>query len=92
MDPLGTHDGSHGDECFGCRIKSVQFSNACTPTRTPSKARPAGTQHNNWEKGVLRDERGMPVYRNGQVIGLKEYAQDKRKIDAQLRAAKQGLA
>lgn len=28
-----THDGSHGDECFGCRIQTVGFGAAAMPTR-----------------------------------------------------------
>lgn len=84
------HDGTHGDDCFGCRIKSIQFSSSCTPSRTPSQTPPA-SPHNNWEKGIVKDERGLPVRRGGKVIGLKEYADNKRSIDQEIRAVKQGV-
>lgn len=28
-----THDGSHGDDCFGCRIKTIHISGEAMPTR-----------------------------------------------------------
>lgn len=89
MDPRHPrHDGSHGPDCFGCRIKSVQVSPAATPSRRnnvePSKG------NNSWEKGILRDERGIPIRRGGKVIGLKEAAGQRHKIEAELRALRQG--
>lgn len=87
----GPHDGRHGDDCFGCRIKHVQFGGSCFPSRNPS-ATPPDRSRNNWEKGVLRDERGIPVTRGGKLVGIKEYAENKRKIDQELRAVKQGIA
>lgn len=48
---------------------------------------------NSFERGVLRDERGLPVRRaSGDVIGLHEYGSERRKIDEQLKAVKQGVA
>lgn len=28
-----THDGTHGPECFGCKVKSVHISGEAMPTR-----------------------------------------------------------
>ena len=33
-----THDGSHGDACFGCRIQSVQFGSMVPHTRLAIQA------------------------------------------------------
>jgi len=30
---IRTHDGSHGPECFGCKVKSVHISGEAMPTR-----------------------------------------------------------
>ena len=91
--PPSTHDGSHGPDCFGCKIKSIQFGPSATPTRrTPAGKAPAAPaeSNNSWEKGIIRDERGLPIRRGGKVIGVKEYERDRRSIDAGIRALKQG--
>lgn len=43
------HDGSHGDACFGCRIKTVAVSAAAMPTRRPHEARSIATE-TRWAK------------------------------------------
>lgn len=43
------HDGSHGDDCFGCRVKTVAFSAAAMPSRHPHEARSAQTEKQ-WAK------------------------------------------
>lgn len=30
---IRTHDGSHGPDCFGCKIRSVHISGEAMPTR-----------------------------------------------------------
>lgn len=83
------HDGSHGDDCFGCRIQTIQVAPSVTPTRSPRHGQPRDP-HNSWERGILRDERGMAVLQGGKEIGLKQYADNRHQIDRQLKALKQG--
>lgn len=75
-----THDGSHGDDCYGCRIKSIQLSPAATPTRhnrvAPRKPDPA------WERGRAGERRVdgsfMPyLHGDGTPVGVK-HMQDRR--------------
>lgn len=84
------HRGQHGESCFGCKVHSIQVSPSAMPSRRNNiaPARPL----NSFEKGVLRDDRGYPVRRaNGDVIGLHEYGSNRRQIDADLKAVKQGV-
>lgn len=84
------HEGQHGDGCFGCKVKSIYFPPSSTPTRTPSNA-PPKPPSNNWEKGILRDNRGLPIRKaNGNVISLKEHADNRHQIDQQIKEAKSG--
>lgn len=83
------HQGQHVG-CFGCKVLSVQVSPSAMPSRRNNipPARPL----NSWERGVVRDDRGLPVRRaNGDVIGVHEYAAKRRQIDADLKAVKQGV-
>lgn len=85
-----THDGSHGPECFGCKIRSIQISPSATPSRRNNI--PPAQGNNSWEKGILRDERGLPIRRGGKVIPLKTAAAERHKIEADLRAMKAGYS
>lgn len=75
-----THDGSHGDDCFGCRIQSIQFDSRAMPTRR-NDARPPGVAPS-WEKGRVGETRAdgsfMP-YLTGdhKPLGVKQW-QDQR--------------
>lgn len=84
------HDGSHGEECFGCRIQGIQFSPSAMPSRRNNI--PPARSRNNWEKGVVRDDRGLPIRKaDGGVIGLHEYQGNRSQIDEQVKAVKNGL-
>jgi hypothetical protein len=52
---IRTHDGSHGDSCFGCRIATISFGAAAMPTR-----RPHTNQMNATEKQWAKDH---PAYK-----------------------------
>lgn len=54
-----SHDGSHGSDCFGCRIKTVAFGAGTAPSRTVRGGKPSEPK-NSWERGIARDHRGMP--------------------------------
>jgi hypothetical protein len=84
-----THGPGSGHEpgCFGCRIKHVLFSPSAMPTRTRISAPPKEPQ-NNWERGVARDERGLPLVGEDGPIGVKEFADDKARIKKRLKEVK----
>lgn len=54
-----THLGQHGDDCFGCRIQTVQMSTSAMPTRR-NNIPPKGPQYNSYENAIATDHRGMP--------------------------------
>jgi len=70
------------------RSKSFQVSPKATPNRRNN--RPPRQHDNSWEKGVLRDERGIPIRRNGKVIPVKQAAGQRHQIESELRRLKQG--
>ena len=72
------------------------IAEAALPNRTErrkasgSGGPPAGSS-NSWEKGVARDERGMPFLggKGMQPIGVKEYAQRRHEIEDHRRMLRQ---
>jgi len=90
MDHVHSADGP--EDCYGCRLKSLaiglpkDFS-----SRTRSKA-PPRTPRNSWEKGIARDERGMPIIRPDlSEVSVKQYAQERHSIEENRRRAQQGI-
>jgi hypothetical protein len=62
--------------CFRCKCLSIQISPKATPSRTRRvDFRPK--DNNSWEKGTMKDERGMPLVhaRDMSPIGVKEYSE-----------------
>jgi hypothetical protein len=55
---LRTHDGSHGPDCFGCRIQTVNFDPSAMPTRRNTN--PGFEADNAWERGKAHLD-GWPV-------------------------------
>ena len=83
-----THFGQHGEDCFGCRVQTVQFDPRATPSRR-NKVAPR-TPNNSWERGVWRDGRGMPYLdKDNKEIGLKALADNRHHYDGQVRELKQ---
>lgn len=71
-------------DCFGCHIRSVQWSPAATPTRR--NAIPGKRGDNAWERGVPTDNRGMPLLDNTlNPVGQKKYAANRSTIEAKRR-------
>lgn len=71
-------------ECFGCHIRSVQWSPAATPTRRNHL--PSRRPSNSWERGTPTDNRGMPLLGPDlKPIGQKKYSENRSTIEAALR-------
>ena len=76
-----THDGSHGDECFGCKVLSITVNPYAMPSRlNPSKA-PRQPQ-NKWADQIPTDSRGMPFLGPDiKPIGIKKYNENRTRIE-----------
>lgn len=65
---------------FKEKIKSIQFSPAATPSRRNNIPPKVNTSSNSWERGVVTDDRNMPLLDDKlQPVGLKQYAQERTK-------------
>lgn len=75
--------------CFACKIKTIQVSPSATPSRTwrPQKGL---KDSNSWEKGIVKDERGMPYLNPGTVepMPIKSYVENRHKIEKAKKAIK----
>ncbi len=70
-------------ECLTCRfVGTIQLSPKATPSRRSPT--PPRTPNNSWEKGLARDSRGMPLIRDGKPVTIKQYGEDRHRIDAAL--------
>lgn len=90
-----THDGRHGPDCFGCRIQNVQLTPSATPSRNADKFVYRPPTEPSWEKGIAGEHRPgggfMPILKPGTTtpMGVKEYSENKRAIDAQIKRQRQ---
>ena len=58
------HDGSHGDDCFGCRVRSVQFGSVPGGTRSGQARTDSINQREaGWDKDI-------PAYKRLRADGL----------------------
>lgn len=72
-----SHDQQECPSCFRERLLSVGLSKAATPTRKTGSAPPSKAD-NSWERGVPRDERGVPFLdHNGGVCFQKEVVENR---------------
>lgn len=82
----------HGEDCicFKCKIKSIQVSPRATPNRRKANQKPS-LGNNSWEKGIVKDERGMPYLNPGTVepMPIKTYVENRHKIEENKRQALQ---
>lgn len=78
------------DGCVFCKYASIQISPAATPSKPRRIGKPREAK-NSWEKGIVRDDRGMPLLKGvGEPIGVKEYAENRHKIEARRAALRSG--
>lgn len=64
---------------------SIQFPRAPNPNSAP----PAQSK-NSWEKGVWRDDRGVPIRVNGKVVPVKDLAAKRAKYEEGYRQIRAG--
>jgi len=89
----------HADEhqeiiegCRYCKFATIQISPAATPSKTRQIGRPREAK-NSWERGIARDERGVPLLKGvNQPIGVKEYAEKRHSIESRRQALKHGAS
>ena len=80
-------DCSTGVMCFKHKIRTIQWSPACTPTRRNTI--PPRSPSNSWERGIAKDERGMPLLdASGSPLGLHELASNRGHIEKRIRELK----
>lgn len=61
---IRTHDGSHGPDCYGCRIQTVGFAPSAMPSRgTNQTAVDTNAREGRWNKD-------MPAYKRLRRDGL----------------------
>lgn len=82
---MNRHHGQH-DDCYPCRLSSVQLSPSATPSRM-NDVPPARTAYNRWEAGIATEERSgghrIPLLNaKGHPIPIKTYVENRREIDA----------
>lgn len=74
------HWGQHDDDCFACRVQTIQIDPRATPSRRnniePRRPDPA------WERGIPTDSRGMPyLTKDGSPMGVKEFGENRHRIE-----------
>jgi hypothetical protein len=79
---LVTDSADHPTDCFHCKLKTIQVS----PKATPNRRRKNQTEKkdgNSWEKGIVRDGRGMPHLNPGTLepMPIKTYVENRHKIE-----------
>ena len=73
--------------CFKHRVRTIQISPSATPSRRNTI--PPRAPNNSWEKGIARDERGMPLLdSSNEPIGLHEMASNRGTYEARVKELK----
>lgn len=68
--------------CRVCKFSSLQFTPSCFPTR-PRRVNPLRRVSSPWEQGIVKDHRGVPLVKgDGQLVGVKEYGENRRAIES----------
>jgi len=82
--------GNHPEDCFHCKLKTIQVSPRATPNRRRNN-QPVKKSGNSWEKGIVKDERGMPYLNPGTVepMPIKTFVENRHKIEEAKRKAYQ---
>lgn len=87
------HVVEHPETVEGCRVckfATIQLAPSCFPSKPRRFGKPRDPL-NSWEKGIVKDERGLPLLKGvGQPISVKEYAENRHSIEAKRTALKQG--
>lgn len=87
------HAAEHPETVEGCRVckfATIQLSPTCFPSKPRRFGKPRDPL-NSWEKGIVKDARGVPLLKGvDQPISVKEYAEKRHSIEARRTALAQG--
>lgn len=75
-------NANHPEDCFHCKLKTIQVSPSATPNRRKHNQAVKKTG-NSWEKGIVKDSRGMTQLLPGTLepMPIKTYAEQRHKIE-----------
>lgn len=78
-------------DCFRCKIRTVQVSPSATPSRRSKVNQKPNLGNNSWEKGIVRDGRGMPHLNPGTLepMPIKTYVENRHEIQEAKKKMKQ---
>lgn len=77
-----THEGQHGADCFGCKVQTVQMDTRAMPSRRNNVPPKVNKDANAWNRGIVKDSRGMPLLKADLTeIGVKDYADNRSKYE-----------
>ena len=79
------HGPDCAPECFGCKVLTIQVN---AYTATPNRLHPQVSPRRKepvWEKGTVKDARGMPYLENGEAIPVKRWSENHRHYEDALR-------
>ena len=78
-----THDGTHGPECFGCKVKSVHISGEAMPTR--GQVARIATTEKAWDRDGEADKRrredGVQPYGIDGAAAVEVMANSKEEVE-----------
>ena len=82
------------DGCPTCKLRSMLISPSVGSSTRTKRFAEVGKRKGNpsWEQAIVTDDRGMPLLKpDGHLIRQKEYAENRRSIEAGRRQLAQGV-
>lgn len=88
----------HDPEAFAEKLRywreqrGLSLSSAATPSRRVHRGAPRDkTSSNAWERGIAKDERGVPILMPGTLepMPIKHYVENRHRVDAGIRENRQ---
>jgi hypothetical protein len=88
------HDRAHPEpvvDCLSCKLATIQVHRQVGADTRERRVAPIGNKGGNeWERGIVRDARGLPLLdTDGSVISVKTYADRRGELEAKRRALHQ---
>lgn len=76
------------DICFHHKLKTIRLDPSATPSRyndVPAAINSRRKEANSWERGIVKDERGMPLIGPKGYVRQKEWVENKHRYKEDLR-------